>query len=426
MENHGPPNKDGIGSAVREAGAKRAPRVQPPVLTNQQLVAATNHPTRVHAVAILGDRVASAAEIGREIGRSARHVSYHLKQLEKLGVIELVRVEETAGGRSTGRFYRARVRPWYDSESWKQIDDEHQPSVTSRVLASCNGDLAAAVKAGTIHRPDNHISRTTLLLDKSSYRQLVDRLGDLLSEVVELQQHSAAHMKRGDETVLAKVHIIQFPTPDTGSHAAARVMPTPGSPSPELSENDILSLYEHPTRLHALGVLCVRAASASELGRELGRSSDHVAYHLKRLRKAGLIEVVEVQRTSGGRMTGKYYQALARPWFDTETWEAVDPRRQATVTSTLLGLCNADIAEAVQAGTINEPDSHMSRTPMVVDRDSYRELIEVLDVAVTEILELQDQATPRLNEGAERITTKVHLFQFESPDPEVAKEAPEE
>lgn len=63
---------------------------------------------------------------------------------------------------------------------------------------------------------------------------------------------------------------------------------------------------------------------------------------------------------------------------------------------------------------------------MVVDRDSYRELIEVLDVAVTEILELQDQATPRLNEGAERITTKVHLFQFESPDPEVAKEAPEE
>lgn len=391
--------------------------MQPPMLTNPQLVVAMAHPTRAHAVTVLNERVASAAEIGRELGRPAKHVSYHLKQLEKLGVIELVKVEQAAGGRTTGKYYRALARSWYDPESWKQIDREHQFGITSDILASCNADLAAAVKAGTIHRVDNHVSRIPLILDAGGYRELVDCLDELLPAVIEMQQRSAARMARGDEMVLAKVHIIQFPSPDHGSRslpvAAARSETEP----PDLSEGDLLAALEHPTRVHALMVLNERAASAAELGRELGQPPDHVSYHLKRLRRLGLIELVEVSETAGGRNTGKYYRALIRPWFDHRTWKVVDPGRQAAITSTMLALCNADIAEAVRAGTINEEDSHISRTPVIVDRDSYGDLVEMLDRAVSELLRIQERSAQRLREGAERIPTKVHLFQFESPDP---------
>lgn len=386
------------------------------MLTNQQLVAAMAHPTRAHAVTVLNERVASAAEIGRELGKPARHVSYHLKQLEQLGVIELVKVEQTAGGRTTGKYYRALVRSWYDPESWKQVDRKHQTGITADILAACNADMVAAVRSGTIHRADNHISRTPLLLEAGGYRELVDRLDALLPEVIEVQQRSAAQMTRENEAVLAKVHLIQFQSPDPGRRAIPIVTGRSRSEPPDLSEGDLLSALEHPTRVHALMVLNERASSAAELGREIGQTSDHVSYHLKRLMKLGLIEPVQVADAPG-----RYYRALVRPWFDREGWSTVNPKRQAAITSTMLALCNADIAEAFRSGTIDVEDSHISRTPVVVDRDSYQDLVELLDAAIGEILRIQERSSDRLREGAARIATKVHLFQFESPDPGSAR-----
>jgi DNA-binding transcriptional ArsR family regulator len=397
-----------------------APRPQPPMLTNQQLVTAMEHPTRAHAVTVLNERVASAAEIGRELGKPAKHVSYHLKQLEKLGVIELVKVVETAGGRTTGRYYRALVRSWYDPDSWRQVDPAHQPGITSTILASCNADMAAAVKAGTIHRGDNHISRTPLNLDPAGYRQLVDRLDQLLPDVISLQQQAASMLGRGDETVLAKVHIIQFPSPG-GSSTRPVILPKLDRPaSPDLPEAQLLAALDHPTRVHALMVLNERVASASEIAREVGRSVDHVAYHLKRLRNVGAIELVKVSETPGGRIKGRYYRALVRPWLELNRWNEVSTTRQAAITSTILALCNADMAEAVRSGTIHEEDSHISRTPVIVDRATYRELVGIFNALVFEILSLQEAAAPRIGDGAELIATKVHLLLFESPDPAAA------
>lgn len=388
------------------------------MLTNQQLVAAMGHPTRAHAVTVLNERVACAAEIGREINKSARHVSYHLLQLEKLGVIEPVKVEEVAGTRTNATFYRALHRSWYDPESWKQVDPEHQAGITAGILSACNADLGAAIKSGTIHETDNHISRTPLLLDPAGYRSLVDRLDALLPEVIELQQRAASRMMRGGNPVLAKVHIIQFPSPEAGLRANSpiAVAPAPSEP-PELDVDDVLSALEHPTRVHSLMILNERIASASEIGRELDRSSDHVAYHLKKLRKLGLVELVHVEETEGGRKAGRFYRALARPWFDNETWEKVDPRRQGVITATMLGLCNADIAEAVRSGTIDEPDSHISRTPLILDDDTYADLARLLDEVIEEMLAIQEEASVRIRRGAELVLTKVHLFLFESPDP---------
>jgi len=406
-------------SDVPDDGEVAKDRVQPPMLSNQQLVAAMGHPTRAHAVTVLNERVACAAEIGREIGKPARHVSYHLGQLQKLGVIEPVKVEPAAGTRSTATFYRALHRSWYDPESWKKVDPEHQPGITAGILSSCNLDLAAAVKSGSIHKTDNHISRTPLLLDSVGYRRLVDRLDGLLPEVIELQQRAAARMKRAGDTILAKAHIIQFPSPDAGIRATRPIAtaPAPSTP-PDLDIADVLSALEHPTRVHALMVLNERLASASEIGRELDRPSDHVAYHLKKLRKLGLIELVHVEETRGGRKTGRFYRALIRPWFDHESWEKVDPRRQGVITATMLGLCNADVAEAVRAGTIDEPDSHISRTPLILDRETYAELGNLLDQVIAEMLALQEEASARIRAGEDEvILTKVHMFMFESPDP---------
>lgn len=193
------------------------PKIQkasPPTLTNPQMVAAMGHPTRVHAITVLNERVACAAEIGKEIGRTSGHVSYHLKKLTGLGIIEDLGRRKRRDSRRTAVFYRALVRPWFDTDAWKQVEADNKPGITSNILALCNQDIAAAVIAGTIHGDDNHISRIPMILDPPGYDQLVKYLDNATEEIVAIQQEAATRMKQGGETILTKVHIIQFESPN--------------------------------------------------------------------------------------------------------------------------------------------------------------------------------------------------------------------
>jgi DNA-binding transcriptional ArsR family regulator len=194
-------------------GGRPAHPGEAPKLTEQQLIKAMQHPTRVHAVSVLRDRVSCAAELGRELGQTAKHVSYHLHKLEKLGIIEYVETRSVYGGRTQAHFYRAIVRPWFDMEGWKQVAAKHQPDITSNILSLCNADLAAAVTSGTIHAEDNHISRTPMVLDRDGYSELVEYLDDALEHIIDIHQRAAGRITKESDIVVTKVHIVQFESP---------------------------------------------------------------------------------------------------------------------------------------------------------------------------------------------------------------------
>ncbi|MGB7686517.1 MAG: ArsR family transcriptional regulator [Solirubrobacterales bacterium] len=187
---------------------------------------------------------------------------------------------------------------------------------------------------------------------------------------------------------------------------------------PTLANPQLISALAHPTRVHALTVLNERTASPGEIAKELDRSVRHVTYHLERLEKLGCVELVSTEEANGGGVVVKRYRATQRPWFDREAWTQVDAEDQPGVTSAILANMNEDIARAMTGGTINDGDNHISRTPMVVDPDSYEELVELLAETLDRMLEIQEEATNRLSAGnVNAILTKVHLIQFISPDP---------
>jgi DNA-binding transcriptional ArsR family regulator len=193
---------------------EQEPKLSTPILADENLVAAMDHPTRVHIMGVLHQRVASPAEMAKELGRDTNYLAYHVRKLTDLGLIELVKVEKTSGGRITGRYYRAAARGWIDAEDWKRVSPENQTAITATILAACNADLRAAVTAGTIHGDDNVIARIPVAVDRSGYKELVDLLNETTERVVNIQEHSAARMRRDDETLLVKVHIVQFESPD--------------------------------------------------------------------------------------------------------------------------------------------------------------------------------------------------------------------
>ena len=193
----------------------------PPQLTNPQLLSALTHQTRVHVLSVLTDRTASPKELAAELKCSVRHVTYHLEKLEELGVIELVGVDENAGGgRSVEHFYRAIQRAWFDRDSWKQIGGpKTHPRVTAAIMSLINEDIATAITAGTFDGEENHISRTPLLVDKEGYDELVAFLTEVLDGVFAIREKAANRIKEETETVQTMVQIIQFDLPPKASPA---------------------------------------------------------------------------------------------------------------------------------------------------------------------------------------------------------------
>ncbi len=86
-----------------------AARSPAPVLSvgDPEALAALSHPTRVSILEALRSP-ASAAEVGRTLGQPRQRVNYHLKELEKAGLVE--RTGTRAKGNLVETLYRAVAR----------------------------------------------------------------------------------------------------------------------------------------------------------------------------------------------------------------------------------------------------------------------------------------------------------------------------
>src|SRR3989442_3066417 len=84
-----------------------------------RLIKALSHPIRSRALMILNERVASPSEIADELDESLGVVAYHMRTLEQLGCIELVRRAQRRG--AVEHYYRALERPWITDEEFAQM-----------------------------------------------------------------------------------------------------------------------------------------------------------------------------------------------------------------------------------------------------------------------------------------------------------------
>ena len=129
-------------------------------ITDQSIITALGHPLRARILARLDDGEASPKEIAAEFGEKLGNVSYHVRILARLGLIELVR--ETPRRGAVEHHYRSVPRPEevvnvdlrLTPAGWKaaatalneftrqleQIVDEHQGGQEGRVVAALLGN----------------------------------------------------------------------------------------------------------------------------------------------------------------------------------------------------------------------------------------------------------------------------------------------
>jgi DNA-binding transcriptional ArsR family regulator len=167
-------------------------------IDDPRYVKAMSHPLRVRILALLDERTASPVELAGWLGATLGTVAYHVRTLERIGLIELIRETRVRG--AVEHHYRAKERPSVSDEAWAAAPPIAKQAAVSASLETIDAYARAASAAGGFDHGSSHLTRTALHLDARGINDLsraclrllaqVDRIDEAAKERIELNPHA--------------------------------------------------------------------------------------------------------------------------------------------------------------------------------------------------------------------------------------------
>jgi DNA-binding transcriptional ArsR family regulator len=180
----------------------------------------------------------------------------------------------------------------------------------------------------------------------------------------------------------------------------------------DITDPSLAKALAHPLRTRILAALEDRTASPSELADELEAPLGIVSYHVRRLTALGFLKLVKRVPRRGA--VEHYYTAVAGPRITSSTWGATPSIvKQATVSAALEEI-GSRVGAAAGAGGFDQAESHISRSPVMVDREGWKALARELDALLPRIQEIEAKSRERLeradHQGEQEATVVLMLF----------------
>jgi hypothetical protein len=149
---------------------------------------------RVRILAILEERTASPVQLADVLDASLGVVSYHVRTLERFGLIKLVRTNPVRG--AVEHHYRANKRPTISDEGWGNAAPVAKQALLSSFLQQVGACTNAAAAAGGFDRSDAHFTRTVAKLDAKGWAQLAKACEQLLAKIDKLEAGAATRIAK--------------------------------------------------------------------------------------------------------------------------------------------------------------------------------------------------------------------------------------
>jgi DNA-binding transcriptional ArsR family regulator len=174
------------------------------------LGATVAHPLRCRCLAILADRVASPAEIARQLGLEVSNVGYHVNALAEAGLIEEVGQRPVRG--AVEHFYRAVVRPITTTEEEAELSIDKRLSFARTIWSLIAANATTAIQAGTlVERPEHHLTRVPLRVDEQGWSEMAEAYMVLYERVYEIQAASAERLgEQLDDAGISVLSVLAF------------------------------------------------------------------------------------------------------------------------------------------------------------------------------------------------------------------------
>jgi DNA-binding transcriptional ArsR family regulator len=150
----------------------------------------------------------------------------------------------------------------------------------------------------------------------------------------------------------------------------------------------------HPLRWRILGIITDRGeTSPIELAAELDQSLATVSHHTRVLRDLGCIELARTEQRRGA--VEHYYRAVMRPLLDDEQWQALPVVARRGIAGQLLSQIFGEAAAAGAEGGFDASDTHLSRVPVELDEQGWREMSDALASLLQEADGIRERSRER-------------------------------
>jgi DNA-binding transcriptional ArsR family regulator len=180
---------------------------------DRRLIKAIGHPVREHLLAVLNERIASASEIGEELGADVSSFYHHIEELEKLGCIERVETKQRRGANE--HFFRARSTVFFDDEAWQRLPASVKADVATSSLQLIFDDVLQALVTGTLNaRDDRHVSWSPGTLDSQGWDEVKGLMNRTLDQLEAIKGAAEKRLASGAQAeISATMAILAFETP---------------------------------------------------------------------------------------------------------------------------------------------------------------------------------------------------------------------
>jgi DNA-binding transcriptional ArsR family regulator len=167
-------------------------------ITDPRYVKAMSHPLRVRILALLDERTASPVELAGWLGATLGTTAYHVRTLERMGLIELVRETRVRG--AVEHHYRSTERPRVSDEAWAAAPPIAKQAAVSSSLHTIGAAAHAASAAGGFDPGNTHLTRTALQLDSRGWNELARACQRLLAQADRIEDAARQRLARNPDT----------------------------------------------------------------------------------------------------------------------------------------------------------------------------------------------------------------------------------
>ena len=144
---------------------------------------------------MLDERVASPRQLADELDAPLQNVSYHVRELAKLGLIKLVRTTQRRG--AIEHHYTAVATPQVSDEAWSELPPIVRHRMTAAGLSEIFKQVNEAAARGGFTADDVHLSRTQLVLDDKGRNALAKELEATTARVDRIHEQARARLGHG-------------------------------------------------------------------------------------------------------------------------------------------------------------------------------------------------------------------------------------
>jgi DNA-binding transcriptional ArsR family regulator len=180
--------------------AQKSPHAPISDVEDPRYVKALAHPLRVRILSMLEERDASPVQLADHLDATLGTVAYHVRTLERLGLIEMVATHQRRG--ATEHVYAAREHPRFSSSAWESTHPMTKHVMVASALSEIGEYAAQSAAAGGFDHAQSNLARSALALDAEGWTELADATRRWQEEVAAIEAAAASRLKKTGETAM--------------------------------------------------------------------------------------------------------------------------------------------------------------------------------------------------------------------------------